>query len=72
MSERLKIDAWYLNVRWNREVNGYQEEEIYDLPVDIVRQIDIFLDGVEEERNEEEPSDDKRFDNADGVIYEEV
>lgn len=55
--ERPRIEAWYLNVRWNKEVNGYQEEEIYDLPVDIVRQIDIFLDGVEEERNKEEENE---------------
>jgi hypothetical protein len=69
MSEK-KIVAWYLNVRWSEKVNNEWEEEIHEIPVSLMRQIDTFLDGVEAERNEEEPSDDKRFDNADGVIYD--
>lgn len=54
MTEKPRIEAWYLNVRWNKEVNGYLEEEIHDLPVELIRQIDTFLDGVEEERAREE------------------
>jgi hypothetical protein len=69
MNEK-KIVAWYLNVRWSEKVNNEWEEEIHEIPVSLMRQIDTFLDGVEDERNEEEPSDDKRFDNADGVVYE--
>lgn len=53
MNEKLKIDSWYLNVRWNKEVNGYLEEEILDLPIDLVRQIDAYLDLVEEQQNKE-------------------
>lgn len=48
-----KIVAWYLNVRWNEKVNNEWEEEIYDMPIDLIRQIDKFLDGVEEERAKE-------------------
>ena len=55
--ERLKIDGWYINIRWNREVNGYQEEELANIPIDIVRQIDTFLDGVEDQRNREEENE---------------
>jgi hypothetical protein len=69
MSEK-KIVAWYLNVRWSEKVNNEWEEEIHEIPVGLMRQIDTFLDGVEDERNQEEPSDDKRFDDADGVVYE--
>ena len=48
-----KIESWYLNVRWNEDVNGYPEEELNDLPVDLIRQIDAYLDLVEEQRNKE-------------------
>jgi hypothetical protein len=57
MSEKLKIDSWYLNVRWNKEVNGYLEEEINDLPIDLVRQIDAYLDLVEEQQNKEKQNE---------------
>ena len=53
MNERPRIEAWYLNVRWNKELDGNWEEEIRDLPVELIRQIDTFLDGVEEQRNKE-------------------
>jgi hypothetical protein len=53
MTERTRIEAWYLNVRWNKELDGNWEEEIRDLPVELIRQIDTFLDGVEDERNKE-------------------
>ena len=29
-------------------------------------------EALQQELDEEEPSDDKRFDNADGVVYEEI
>jgi len=83
MSEK-KIVAWYLNVRWSEKVNNEWEEEIHEIPVGLMRQIDTFLDGVEDEYNKTqreekdsgwtaekfEPADDKRFDDADGVVYE--
>jgi len=54
MTEKPRIEAWYLNVRWNKELDGHWEEEIHDLPVELIRQIDTFLDGVEEEKAREE------------------
>ena len=83
MSDK-KIVAWYLNVRWSEKVNNEWEEEIHEIPVGLMRQIDTFLDGVEDEYNKTqreekdrgwtaekfEPADDKRFDDADGVVYE--
>ena len=54
MSEKPRIEAWYLNVRWNKELDCHWEEEIHDLPVELIRQIDTFLDGVEEEKAREE------------------
>ena len=65
MSDK-RIEAWYLNVRWNKEVNGYIEEEIYDLPVELIRQIDTFLDGVEEERNREDFTEEE----SQGKVYD--
>ena len=59
MIERTRIEAWYLNVRWNKELDGNWEEEIHDLPVELMRQIDTFLDGVEDERNKEETNEAK-------------
>lgn len=68
MSERLRIDAWYLNVRWNKNVNGYPEEEIHDIPVELMRKIDTFLDGVEEEYNKSQ--EDFTEEENQGKVYD--
>jgi len=65
MSEK-KIVAWYLNVRWSEKVNNEWEEEIYEIPIDLVRRIDTFLDGVEEERNKEDFTEEE----TQGKVYD--
>jgi len=66
MSEK-KIVAWYLNVRWSEKVNNEWEEEIYEMPVSLIRHIDTFLDGVEEERNKEQ---DFTEEESQGKVYD--
>jgi hypothetical protein len=57
MNEKLAIDYWYLNVRWNKTVNGYLEEELLDLPIELIEQIDTYLDLVEHQRNKEKQNE---------------
>ena len=65
----IKINRWYVVM----ERSDGKVEHLYngDLPSFILDDMKQYIAEIEQSRNEDfEPSDDKRFDNMDGVIYE--
>jgi hypothetical protein len=68
MTSEKKIVAWYLNVRWSEKVNNEWEEEIHDIPVELMRKIDTFLDGIEEEYNKSQ--EDFTEEESQGKVYD--
>jgi len=49
MSERLRVEAWNISIRWS---NG-NEENITDVPYYVARDVDQFLNDLEDERDKE-------------------
>jgi hypothetical protein len=49
MNDRLRVEAWSINIRWS---DG-NEEHITEVPYYVARTIDQFLDEIENEKEKE-------------------
>lgn len=57
MTERLKVLGWDLSLRWSDDPNEMQSAD--EIPEHIVRDIEYWLDLLEDQRNKEENNEEE-------------